>query len=61
MARTFLGPWEFIRDMGSSSQCGLIMAPGQEANDDKFKVFFYLLDNNGMLSVCIRIALIRRF
>ena len=26
MARTSLGPWKFIRDMGSSSHWGLIMA-----------------------------------
>ena len=34
MARTPLGPWKFVRDMGSSSNWGLIMAPGQEANND---------------------------
>ena len=34
--------------MGSLSQWGLIMAPGQEANDDNLGIFFYLLDNNGM-------------
>ena len=27
MARTSLGPWKFVRDMGSSSHLGLIMAP----------------------------------
>ena len=32
MARTSLGPWKFVREMGSSSQWDLIMAPGQEAN-----------------------------
>ena len=30
MARTSFGQSKFIRDMGSSSHCGLIMAPGQE-------------------------------
>ena len=32
MARTSLGPWEIVRDMGSSSHWRLIMVPGQEAN-----------------------------
>ena len=36
MARTSLGPWKFVREMGSSSQLDLIMAPGQEANGDNF-------------------------
>ena len=27
IAQTSLGPWKFIRDMGSSSHRGLIMAP----------------------------------
>ena len=31
MARTSLGPWECIQDIGSSSNLGLT-APGQEAN-----------------------------
>ena len=31
MARTPLGPWKFVRDMGSSSQWGLIKATGEEA------------------------------
>ena len=62
MAWTFLGPWKFVRDMGRSSHWGLLLAPGQEANDDGlgifffFFFFFYLLHNNGMLSVLIRIA-----
>ena len=34
IARTSLGPWKFVREMDSSSQCDLIMAPGQEANGD---------------------------
>ena len=34
MARTSLGPWKFIRNMGSLSHWGLIMAPVQEANSD---------------------------
>ena len=34
MARTSLGPWKLVRDMGSSSHRELIMAPGQEANSD---------------------------
>ena len=61
MARTSLGPWIFIRDMGSSSHLGLIMMPGQEENGDKLGFFFYLLDNNGMLGVLIRIASKRQF
>ena len=35
MARTSLGPWQCVRFVGSSSHCGLIMVPGQEANGDK--------------------------
>ena len=31
VARTSLGSWKFVRDMGSSSHWGLIIAPGQEA------------------------------
>ena len=34
MDRTSLGPWKFVRDMGSSSHWELIIAPGQEANED---------------------------
>ena len=34
MARTSLGPWKFVRNMGSSSHWGLIMTPLQEANSD---------------------------
>ena len=40
------------------------MAPGQETNGDnlwKFFFYFCLLYNNGMLSVLIRIALMRQF
>ena len=58
MARTALGPWKFIRDMGSSSHWGLIMAPGQEANVDNSGKYSI---NNGMLSVLIRIASMRQF
>ena len=61
MARASLGPWNFIRDMCSSNQWGLIKAPGQEANDDNSGIVFALLDNNGMLSVLIRIASMMRF
>ena len=34
VVQTSLGPWKFIREMGSSSHRGLIMAPCQEANGD---------------------------
>ena len=34
MARTSLGSWKLVRDMGSSSHLRLIMAPVQEANSD---------------------------
>ena len=48
LARTSLGPWKFVSDMGSSSHRGLIMIPGQEANlGDNLGIFFFnLLDNN---------------
>ena len=32
------------------------MAPDQEVNGDNLDIFFSLLDENGMLSVFIRIA-----
>ena len=32
------------------------MAPGQEAVDDNLGIFFYLLENNDILSVVIRIV-----
>ena len=31
VARAPMGPWKLVRDVGSSSQRGLIIAPGQEA------------------------------
>ena len=31
IARTSLGPWKFVRDMGSSSHWELIIAQGQKA------------------------------
>ena len=34
MAQTSLWPWKLVQDMGSSSHWGLIMAPGQEVNND---------------------------
>ena len=34
LARTSLGSFEFIQDMGGSSHMGFIMAPGQQANSD---------------------------
>ena len=61
MARTSLGPWKFIRDMGSSNHCGLIMTQGQKANGDNLGRLLDLLYNNDTLSVLIRIASIRRF
>ena len=30
VARTPLGPWKLVRERGSSSEWGLIKAPGQE-------------------------------
>ena len=40
MSRTSLDPWKFVRDMGSSSHWGLIMAPVQEANSDNLRKSF---------------------
>ena len=60
MARTSLGPWKFVRDMGSSSHFGLTMTPGQEANHGNSGIFFFdVLHINCMLSVLIRIASIQ--
>ena len=39
MAQTPLGQWKLVRNMGSSSQRGLIIAPGQEAKKDIFSIF----------------------
>ena len=60
MTRTMLAALEFVQDMGTSSLSGLIMVPGQEANGDKGSLFD-LLHRHGILSVLIRIALMRRF
>ena len=59
MAQTSLGPWKFVWDMGSSSHWGLIMAPVHEANSDN--LVFDFLHSDCMLSVFIRIALMRGF
>ena len=56
ITRPPLGPWKFVRDVGSSSHWGLIMKPGQEANGDNLGNVFDLRDKNYMLSVLIRIA-----
>ena len=42
MARTTLGPQKTVRDMGSSSQWGLIIVPGQEAKIDNLGNFFFI-------------------
>ena len=39
MAWTPLGPWKLVWDRGTSSQLGLIIAPGQEAKNDIFSIF----------------------
>ena len=39
MAGTSLGPWKLVPDMGSLSQWGLIIAPGQDTNGDISGVF----------------------
>ena len=58
LARTPLGPLKLVRDRGSSSQRGLIIAPGQEA---KKGYLFDILEREGILCVLIRIASLRRF
>ena len=40
MARIAIGPLKFVRDMGSSSHCVLIMALGQEADSDNLGKLF---------------------
>ena len=40
MTRTLFGPWKHIRDMGSSSHWGFIMAPGQKTNGDNLEKSF---------------------
>ena len=41
MARTPLGPWKIVRDRGSSSQWGLIIAPDKRLNIDFFFFIFF--------------------
>ena len=38
MAQTSLGPWKSVLDMGSSSHCGLIIVPDQDANVDNLVI-----------------------
>ena len=59
MARTSLGPWKFVRDMGSSSHWGLIMAPVQEANSDNLGKYFQF--STQWFYVECRIASMRQF
>ena len=40
MVQTSLGPWKFVRDMGTLSQWGLIMTPGQGAQSDNLGKYF---------------------
>ena len=40
MARTSLGPWNFVLDIGSSSHSGLTIGSDQEANGDNFRISF---------------------
>ena len=40
VAETSLGPWKYLQDMGSLSQRGLILAPGQESNGDNLGIPF---------------------
>ena len=58
MARTSLGPWQFARNMDSSSHWGLIMAQVQEANSDnlgKSLWFSTQWDNESQLYIYIYI------
>ena len=43
MARTYLGRWKFVLDMGSLNDWGLIIALGEEANGDNLWCFFDIL------------------
>ena len=61
VTRTCSGPWKFVRDIGSSSHWGLIMTPGQEANEHDLGKSFRYSAQNSMLSVLIRITSMRRF
>ena len=38
MARTSLGPLEFVQDIGSSSHCRSVSALGQNANGDNLRM-----------------------
>ena len=61
MARTSLGPWKFIWNMGSSSHWGLIMAQDRKQMAIMRGNLFYLLYNNGTLSADIRTALMTTY
>ena len=56
MARTSLGQWKFVRDMGSSSHWGLNMVPVQEANSDNLGKSFRFSTQWMFVEVFIRIA-----
>ena len=40
MARTSVGPWKFVRDMGSSSHWELFIAQGEKANENNLGMSF---------------------
>ena len=40
MAQTSFGPWKFVLNIGSFSHWGLIIVPGQEANEDNLGMSF---------------------
>ena len=61
MARTHLGPWKIVRDMGSSIQKELSMVPVRKHMAIFRKVFSIFYTDNGILSALIRIASTKRF
>ena len=41
MAKTSLGPWKFVLDMGISKCSGFIIETGLEANEDNLGEMFF--------------------
>ena len=62
IARTSLGPWKFVLDMGSSSHRELIIAPDEETNGYNLGMYFRssIKYEFGLLSVLIRITWMRQ-
>ena len=50
MARTSLGTWKFVLDMGSLNHWGLTLAPCQQVNGHVFSTFYKIIQSNLVIS-----------